>query len=117
MDKAGLKFVEKADIERTTKWLMEERASKENPGEFLMNPKALDTFGKASQAITDVYIVWSLSQIEGYTYERLEKEFKYLKDKAETETDPYFLSLVSGALWNVGRKKEARIYSKKVIQR
>lgn len=56
-----------------------------------------------------------MSQIQGYTYDRLEKEFTYLESKAETDTDPYFLSLVSGALWNVGQVEKAKKYSKKVI--
>ena len=51
-------FVNEESIERNTKWLLDRRG--EN-GQFKLNQRALDTFGRAAQNISDAYIVWVLT--------------------------------------------------------
>jgi len=43
-----------------------------------------------------------MTQEERFSYEDLTNEFANLKTISETTNDPYFLSLYSGALFNVG---------------
>lgn len=42
-----VKFVDDKVLNRNTEWLIQ-RKDKERPGHFKLNPKALDTFGRAS---------------------------------------------------------------------
>jgi hypothetical protein len=67
----------------------------------------LDTFGYASQDITDAYIVWVLTEDGKFSYDDLKDEFESLKEIVQNSNDPYILSLYAGALVNVGKLEEA----------
>ena len=40
-------FVDQASIDRNTAWVLQ-RKNKDGSGQFMLNPRALDTFGRAA---------------------------------------------------------------------
>ena len=107
-------FVDDDSIKRNTDWILSRR-KKDGSGSFKVNPKALDSFGRASQDITDFYVVWTLSAIKGNTYESLKEEFGNVIKICETTKDPYLLSLAAGALFNVGKIDLAKEQAAKLV--
>lgn len=93
------------------------RRNPDKSGNWRLNSASLDTFGYANQDITDAYIVWVMTQEQRFGYDDLKDEFANLKKLAETNTDPYFLALYSGALFNVERLDEAIAISEKVVDK
>jgi alpha-2-macroglobulin-like protein len=81
-------------------------------GTFERNARALDTFGRAPEHITDAYIVWALT--ETGDEEIVNKAIDRLYGMAKDVKDPYFLSLLSQALMNRGRHADAVELLKKV---
>jgi hypothetical protein len=59
--KKVVNFVDDEATARNTAWLMG-RKKKDRSGKFQMNPEHVDTFGGATQDITDAYLVWVLTQ-------------------------------------------------------
>src|SRR5690606_32694482 len=57
-------------VMRTSKWLM---SRKDGKGEFKKNPRALDQFGRASEEVTNAYIVYALSEAN---YSEINKELE-----------------------------------------
>ena len=100
-------FVDDAAIQRNLDWLLARR-KQDGSGQFDMNPRQLDTFGGASQDITDAYIVWILSALDGFDYYNIGDELRNIEAIALKTNDPYLLALCSGALWNVGRVDAAK---------
>lgn len=92
-------FVSEDTIERNQRWLLERKGGN---GQFKLNERALDTFGRAAQNISDAYIVWVLTEEGVLAYADLESEFENLRQISRLTDDPYFLALYSGALFNVG---------------
>jgi len=56
-----------------------------------------------------------MTQEGRFSYDDLKDEFDNLKKLSETATDPYFLALYSGALFNAGKADEAKAISKRVV--
>ena len=101
-DMARFQEVDPAMIKRTQDYLLSRRDKK---GGFHRNDRALDTFGRAPQHITDAYIVWALS--EAGCEDTLKTELDALLAKAKDSKDAYFLSLVANSLINKGRTQDA----------
>jgi anti-sigma factor RsiW len=97
-DMARVYEVDPTMVERTRKYLL---SRKDGKGGFLRNPRALDTFGRAPDDITNAYIVWALT--ESGKEDDVEKELATLAEQAKTSKDPYFLSLVATSLINRGK--------------
>jgi hypothetical protein len=93
--------VDKDMLERTQTYLMKQRDGK---GGFARNPRALDTFGRAPENVTNAYIVWALTESGK---DDVAKELEALAEQAKKSDDPYFLSLVALSLANRDRKREA----------
>ena len=70
--------VDKSMVERTRKWLRDRRDGK---GGFVTNPKALDSFGRASPEVTDGYSIYALAQA-GETDLGPEQSFDVNKQRA-----------------------------------
>jgi hypothetical protein len=100
-DMARVYDVDKSMVERTKTYLM---SRKDGKGGFLRNPRALDTFGRAPDDITNAYIVWALT--ESGKEDDVEKELAALSAQAKTSKDPYFLSLVATSLINRGKAED-----------
>ncbi|MBI4548835.1 MAG: carboxypeptidase-like regulatory domain-containing protein [Ignavibacteriae bacterium] len=90
--------IDKTMVDRTTAWLLSRR---DGEGGFLRDPKALDSFGRASQEITNAYIVYALAEA-GYT--DIETELSSAYENALKSQDPYQLALVANALYSVNYK-------------
>jgi hypothetical protein len=108
-DMARVYDVDKTMLERTQKYLMNQ---KDGQGGFKRNPRALDTFGRAPDNITNAYIVWALT--ESGNEDDVTKELNALADQAKTSRDAYFLALVAQSLINRGRNDEGVALLKKL---
>jgi alpha-2-macroglobulin-like protein len=97
-DMARFTAVDDAMLRRTEKFLLDQRDGK---GGFKRNPKGIDQFGQAPDAITNAYIVWALT--ESGVKDNLDVELAALKKACKTSKDPYLLSLT--ALSHFNRKK------------
>lgn len=86
--------------DRTAKWLM---SRKDGKGGFKKSPRALDSFGRADDEITNAYIVYALTEA-GFIAE-IRDEIERAVKTAEKSTDPYQMALVANALFNIGDKR------------
>ncbi len=82
-------------IKRTSAWLKSRRDGK---GGFKRNSRALDSFGKASEDVTNSYISYALSQTGDND---LAPELARQKKTAAESKDPYVLALAANMLVNV----------------
>lgn len=100
-------------VERTRTYLL---SRKDGKGGFLRNARALDTFGRAPENITNAYIVWALTESEEQAGPKddLEKEIDALVKQAQDSKDPYFLGLVANVLLNRGKNDIAAEIVKKI---
>jgi uncharacterized protein YfaS (alpha-2-macroglobulin family) len=109
-DMSRVMNVDQNMIKRTQDYIMEQR---DGNGGFKRNPRALDSFGRAPDDITNAYIVWSLT--ESGKSDDVSKELSSLKEKAEKSSDPYFLALVANALLNRDDRATALVLLKKLV--
>jgi hypothetical protein len=107
-DMAKVHDVDRDMLDRTRAYLLGQR---DGAGGFKRNARALDTFGRAPEHITNAYIVWALTEagVEG-----LSTELDALLKRAKTSDDPYYLSLTALGLTNGGRREEAILLLRKV---
>ncbi|MCB0400875.1 MAG: carboxypeptidase regulatory-like domain-containing protein [Flavobacteriales bacterium] len=89
-------------VERTANWIM---SRKDGKGGFKKNPQALDQFGRASDEVTNGYIVYALSEA-GYQQDIL-KEFELAYEAAVKSNDGYQLAMMANTLNNFNDKREA----------
>jgi len=94
MQKVG-EAVDPKMMERTEQWL---NSRKDGKGGFLRSNEAADAFGRASEDITNAYIVYALSEA-GFT--DITKEFESAYSKATKSGDPYQLALVACTAFNL----------------
>jgi hypothetical protein len=94
-DMARVYDVDTTMVDRTRHYLM---SRKDGQGGFQRNARALDTFGRAPDNITNAYIVWALT--ESSKDDDVTRELAALAVQAKDSTDPYFLSLVATSLIN-----------------
>lgn len=100
-DMARVQDVDKAMVERTYRYLL---SRKDGKGGFQRNPRALDSFGRAPEHITDAYIVWALSEdAEHRDAKDYARELEAVQEKAQASKDSYFLGLVANGLLNCGK--------------
>jgi len=97
-----------AMIKRTADWL---HARRDGKGGFARNPQALDSFGAASKAVTDAYIVYSISEAKQSGFER---ELDAQEIVARDTQDPYILALSVNTLFNSGRKDSGYAAAKRL---
>jgi hypothetical protein len=109
-DMAQVHEVDPAMLKRTQQYLLGQR---DGNGGFKRNPRALDTFGRAPEHITNAYIVWALT--EGGP-DDVSKELDALAGQAKTSKDPYFLALVANSLINRNKREAAAPLLKKAAE-
>ncbi len=107
-DLTRVQDVDREMMERTRQYLLSRRDGK---GGFARNPRALDTFGRAPDHITNAYIVWALTESGGE--DDLSAELKALRAKAADSKDPYFLALVANSLINRAKTEEGVVLLKR----
>ncbi|MFB6263472.1 MAG: alpha-2-macroglobulin family protein, partial [Bradymonadaceae bacterium] len=103
--------VDQSMIDRTARWLMSRRDGK---GGYKQNPKALDSFGRASDTVTDAYITYSLTKA-GYT-DRLETEIDHQIEQIPQTEDAYVLALATNTALNAGRDGPAATGVQKLLE-
>ena len=94
--------VDQQMIDRTANWLM---ASKDGKGGYKRNPRALDNFGGANQAITNGYITYALACAN---YQEIKVELDNLYESAKESKDPYIMGLAANALFAYHKDKRAQ---------
>jgi len=93
--------VDQAMIDRTANWLMNRRDGK---GGFKKSAQALDQFGRATDDITNAYIVYALSEAG---YKDIMKEANNTYDIALKSKDAYQLALAANTMFNLNEDKKA----------
>jgi hypothetical protein len=101
-DMARVSDVDPMMLRRTHEYLLSRR---DGQGGFQKSARALDTFGRAPEDVTNAYIVWALT--EGSNEDDVTRELNRLADQSRQSKDPYFLALVANALLNRDRAAEA----------
>jgi hypothetical protein len=101
-DMARVYDVDREMIDRTARWLMDRRDGK---GGFKRNAKALDSFGRAPDAITNAYITWALSE-SGQP--GIETEIKHVAQLASASDDPYLIALAAAGALNADEKDDGK---------
>jgi hypothetical protein len=89
-DMAKVYDVDRKMVDRTADWLMSRR---DHQGGFLRSDQALDSFGRASPATTNAYIVWALA--EAHRAQNLGPELAAQTALGARTADPYLLALAA----------------------
>ena len=105
--KEVLSEVDEGMIDRTREWILNKRDGK---GSFSLADNGLDSFGNPPHDLSDAYILWVLTSIGESV--NLEKEINSIIEKANSKGDSYLNALVANILYNVGRTKEAKEFSR-----
>jgi alpha-2-macroglobulin-like protein len=79
--------VDQEMIQRTAAWILARRDGK---GGFERNSRALDSFGRAPEGVTNAYIVWALAEAE---VKGIEAEIAAVTKNAYTAKNPYVQAL------------------------
>lgn len=90
--------VDKTMLDRTAKWINNRR---DGQGNFKLNSRALDQFGRASQEVVNAYVVYALSEAG---FNDLDKEYNLAFKEAMFSQDPYRVCLMASASFNIGNK-------------
>ena len=109
-DMAQVMDVDAEMIGRTRAWLLARRDGK---GGFQRNSRALDSFGRAPQDITDAYILWALLETKT---EGLEKEVAALKARVQASKDSYLSALAANVFALAGDHAEAARLMKRLAE-
>jgi uncharacterized protein YfaS (alpha-2-macroglobulin family) len=101
-DMAQVRSVDQDMLARTRAWLLSRR---DGNGNFNLNSRAVDSFGRAPAETTNAYIVWSLIE----TGEKgLEREIASVKASAASTQDSYIVALDANILGATGDVAGAR---------
>jgi hypothetical protein len=90
--------VDKAMLERTRKYLLDQRDGK---GGFKRNARSVDQFGRAPEDITNAYITWALT--EAGAGDELATELGALYEQGKKSNDPYLIALAGLSQLKAGR--------------
>jgi hypothetical protein len=91
-DMSKVMAVDDAMMARTRSWLLGRR---DGDGGFSRSDRALDSFGRAPDDITNAYILWALLEAG---QQGLDKEIAALKARAQNTKDSYLLALGANVL-------------------
>jgi hypothetical protein len=101
-DMSQVRSVDKDMLDRTRTWLLSRRDGR---GGFSLNPKALDSFGRAPADTTNAYIVWALTESG---HKGLDREIASVKASAISTPDSYIVALAANILNSSGDHAGAR---------
>src|SRR5262245_41943646 len=110
-DMAQVRNVDKEMLDRTRAWLLSRR---DGNGGFKVNPKALDSFGRAPEGTTNAYIVWALTEAGE---KGLDKEIASIKTAAGSTDDSYVIALAANVLHAAGDNTGARQLMEKLAKK
>ena len=101
-DMAEVYDVDEEMIQRTAQWLLDRRDGK---GGFQRNARALDSFGRAPDAITNAYVTWALTESG---QEGIEAEIEHIARAADKSDDPYLIALAAASAGNADKQNDAK---------
>jgi hypothetical protein len=110
-DMAQVRSVDKEMLDRTRAWLLSRR---DGNGGFKVNPRALDSFGRAPADTTNAYIVWALTEAGE---KGLDKEIASIKAIAGSTDDSYVAALAANILHAGGDNAGARQLMEKLAKK
>lgn len=111
-DMAKVYDIDNKMVQRTADWLMSRR---DQQGGFMRNAKALDSFGRATPATTNAYIMWALSEAKRSS--NLTKELAVQKTLGQETKDPYLLALATNtSMMTAPKAGESAAMAKKLAQ-
>eukprot|EP01029_Cantina_marsupialis_P004543 TRINITY_DN14622_c0_g1_i4.p1 TRINITY_DN14622_c0_g1~~TRINITY_DN14622_c0_g1_i4.p1 ORF type:complete len:381 (+),score=126.12 TRINITY_DN14622_c0_g1_i4:660-1802(+) len=88
-----------------------DRKDPDGSGNFLLDPKSLDSFGRAPAHITNAYILWALTAPNGDSsiIPQITKELDHLLELArgEYKNDAYFVGLASLVMHQTNKLEES----------
>jgi len=93
--------IDESMLQRTITYIKSQR---DGEGGYKRNPKALDSFGRAPDPVTNAYITWGLAQAG---VEDLDAELDAIAKAATESDDQYLLALSANALLDGGRSADA----------
>lgn len=108
-DMARVYPVDPAMLARTRQYLLDSRDGK---GGFRRTSRALDSFGRAPEHVTNAYIVWAITEADrgAANPTDLTPEIDALLERSKGDDagakDPYVLALLANALLNRGRQAD-----------
>ncbi|MFZ5476124.1 MAG: AgmX/PglI C-terminal domain-containing protein [Myxococcota bacterium] len=85
-------------VERVAGWL---KARRDGEGGYRRNGRALDSFGRAGETVTNAYVTWAL--VTSGHGDGLAREIDAVEEIAEDTRDPYVLALATQTLFAAGR--------------
>lgn len=101
--------VDPAMVVRTQRWLLSRRDGK---GGFQQNPRALDSFGRASPEVTNAYITWALAKT---ATPGLDAELVVQRKLAKESKDAYLMGLATGTLLSIkAERKDGLVAAKRL---
>lgn len=103
-DMSRVHDVDAAMVARTRAWLLDRRDGK---GSFRTNERALDSFGRAPQSVTDPYLVYALLA-SGSEAGELRLELDTLAARVPSTGDAYELAVIANAL-DAGARPEVGV--------
>ncbi len=109
-DMAEVYEVDTEMIRRTAEWLL---ARRDGQGGFRRNAKALDSFGRAPDAVTNAYITWALSESG---QEGIDKEVEHVVSLGDESNDPYVIALAAASAANQANTSAARRLMQKLAK-
>jgi len=117
MDQNMPSMVDQSMTDQLEQWILSRR---DGSGGFLLNPNALDSFGRAPYNITHAYMIWALTNAK-INSTVLAKEIANMTALADqliemNAFDPYFFGLVAASLYNVNRTADAEKYADIIIK-
>jgi hypothetical protein len=106
-DMSHVRDVDTDMLQRTRDWLL---ARRDGNGGFSRSSKAIDSFGRAPEDTTNVYITWALVESG---QKGLDKEIAWVKAAANSSQDSYVIALAANILHASGdRAASARLMEK-----
>ncbi len=109
-DMARVYPVDEAMIERTAKWLLDRR---DGEGGFSQRNAGYHELGASPPDVTNVYIVWALTE-SGQA--DIEREVLHAIELGRKSDDPYLIALAAGAALNGRRASDGRELLDKLVK-
>src|SRR5690606_5770349 len=110
-DMSQVRPVDEQMLARTREWLLKRRDGK---GGFLLDKKALDSFGRAPADTTAAYITWALLEAGE---KGLEPEINAVREMAGTAQDSYILALAANVLALAGDEAGAKKIGAELVKK
>eukprot|EP01083_Nonionella_stella_P032786 89700_1 len=109
VDMRSVRSVDSAMIDRATQWLMDRR---DGSGGFRQDPGGLDSFRGVPEDCNNAYITWAL--VSAGTTD-LQIELNALYENATIHSSPYYVALVSAALYRGGDTARAKTLADRLV--